>query len=275
MSERKPYPSDLSDEQWSLVEPVITAWKDRHRSVSGHHGAYDMREIVNAILYQGRTGCQLACIPHDPPPESATYYYFAAWRDDRTGQVIAVAVLAASTHDNAADIVLLDQAVDRTGHSVRKALIDQGFKNQVVEHGAGQDIEAEIVARNPHDKGFVPQLKRRRVERTYGILIRHQREHPHLANGAGAGSVNIQALLEAPDLQEDAARALADDLRAQTEDPQTRPRKAETHLGHLTTTRKTVTGLTDRLPAAAPDLPDHRKLGTLTEADTDNFTRKQ
>ncbi|MFF1544820.1 transposase, partial [Streptomyces sp. NPDC058291] len=74
MSERKPYPSDLSDEQWLLIEPVITAWKGRHRSVSGHQGAYDMREIVNAILYQGRTGCQWAYLPHDLPQKSATYY---------------------------------------------------------------------------------------------------------------------------------------------------------------------------------------------------------
>lgn len=88
MSERTPYPSDLSDEQWSLIEPVITAWKGRHRSVSGHQGAYAMREIVNAILYQGRTGCQWACLPHDLPPKSATYYYFAAWRDDGTDQAI-------------------------------------------------------------------------------------------------------------------------------------------------------------------------------------------
>ncbi|GAA4340000.1 hypothetical protein GCM10023086_75310 [Streptomyces venetus] len=88
MSERKPYPPDLSDEQWSLIEPVITAWKDRSRSVSGHQGAHDMREIVNAILYQGRTGCQCAYLPHDLPPKSATYYYFAAWCDDGTGQVI-------------------------------------------------------------------------------------------------------------------------------------------------------------------------------------------
>ncbi|WP_208798693.1 transposase [Microbispora triticiradicis] len=50
MSERKPYPSDLSDERWALIEPVITAWKAAHPSVSGHQGAYDMREIVNAIL---------------------------------------------------------------------------------------------------------------------------------------------------------------------------------------------------------------------------------
>jgi transposase len=88
VSERKQYPSDLSDEQWSLIEPVITAWKDRHRSVSGHQGAYAMREIVDAILYQGRTGCQWAYLPHDLPQKSATYYYFAAWRDDGTDEVI-------------------------------------------------------------------------------------------------------------------------------------------------------------------------------------------
>ncbi len=88
VSERKPYPSDLSDEQWSWIEPVITAWKDRHRSVSGHQGAYELREIVNVILYQGRTGCQWAYLPHDLPQKSATYYYFATWRDDGTDQVI-------------------------------------------------------------------------------------------------------------------------------------------------------------------------------------------
>ncbi len=69
-------------------EPVITAWKNRHRSVSGHQGAYDMREIVNAILYQGRTGCQWAHLPHDLPQKSATYHHFAAWRDDGTDRVI-------------------------------------------------------------------------------------------------------------------------------------------------------------------------------------------
>lgn len=88
MSERKPYPSHLSDEQRLLIEPLITAWKDRHRSVSGQQGTYAMREIVNAILYRGRTGCQWAYLPHDLPPKSARYYYFAAWRDDGTDQVI-------------------------------------------------------------------------------------------------------------------------------------------------------------------------------------------
>ena len=71
-----------------LIEPVITAWKAAHQSVSGHQGGYEMREIINAILYQSRTGCQWDYLPHDLPPRSATYYYFARWRDDGTDQAI-------------------------------------------------------------------------------------------------------------------------------------------------------------------------------------------
>ncbi|MEI5011936.1 transposase, partial [Streptomyces sp. PmtA] len=58
MNDRQSYKSDLSDERWALIEPVIAAWKARHPSVSGHQGNYDMREIVNALLYQSRAGCQ-------------------------------------------------------------------------------------------------------------------------------------------------------------------------------------------------------------------------
>lgn len=94
---------------------------------------------------------------------------------DVLGLVIAVVVLAANTHDNAAGVVLLDQVAEHTGGTVRKALVDQGFKNQVVVHGAGLGIDVEIVARNPQVKGFVPQPKGWRVEQTYGLLILHRR----------------------------------------------------------------------------------------------------
>lgn len=66
MSDRQSYKSDLSDERWALIDPVIRAWKARHRSVSGHQGNYDMREIVNALLYQSRTGCQWDYLPGTP-----------------------------------------------------------------------------------------------------------------------------------------------------------------------------------------------------------------
>jgi transposase len=88
VSERKSYKTDLSDEQWALVEPVITAWKGAHPSVSGHQDRYAMREIVNALLYQGRTGCQWDLLPHDFPPPGAVKYYFYTWPDDGTYQTI-------------------------------------------------------------------------------------------------------------------------------------------------------------------------------------------
>ncbi|MEV8322009.1 transposase [Kitasatospora sp. NPDC056731] len=88
MSDRKPYKSDLSDERWVLIEPVITSWKARHPSVSGHQGSYDIRDIVNALLYRSRTGCQWDFLPHDLPPAGAVKYYFYKWRDDGTDQTI-------------------------------------------------------------------------------------------------------------------------------------------------------------------------------------------
>jgi transposase len=88
VGERKRYPSDLSDEQWAVVGPFLQAWKAKHPSPSGQQGRYELREIVNAIFYQNRTGCQWAYLPHDLPPKSAVYYYFALWRDDGTDQAI-------------------------------------------------------------------------------------------------------------------------------------------------------------------------------------------
>jgi transposase len=76
------YPSDLPDERWEPIRPVIEAWKAQHPSVSGHRGRYEMREVVNAILYHTRTGCQWRYLPKDLPPYGAVYYYFALWRKD-------------------------------------------------------------------------------------------------------------------------------------------------------------------------------------------------
>ncbi|MFI5678634.1 IS5 family transposase [Streptomyces cellulosae] len=233
MSMRKPYPSDVTDEQWELVGPVIAAWKARHPSVSGHQGKYAMREIVNAILHQNRTGCQWEFLPHDMPPPGPVKYYFYLWRDEGTDQdihdllrwqlrekrkrladpslvvldtrsvhaavgvpatttgrdaakrvpgrkrclavdvlglVIHCVVLPASAHDNTAGIALLDGVAEQCD-TVTKALVDQGFKNKVVEHGQNHGIDVEIVERNPDDRGFVPQVKRWIAEQTNGILM--------------------------------------------------------------------------------------------------------
>ncbi|MGW3851594.1 IS5 family transposase, partial [Streptomyces fagopyri] len=215
---REPYLSDLSDEQWALIEPMITAWKQDRvaRSATGDPGSCDLREVVNAIFYQNRTGCQWRYLPHDFPAWSAVFYYFGLWREDGLDQriqellrcqvrerarrledpslviidtqsvraaagvpktttgldankkvsgrkrglvvdvgglTIGVVVLAASTHDNAAGTALLDQAAERCGMRLEKALVDQGFKDEVVIHGALLDIDVEVVRRNPADQG--------------------------------------------------------------------------------------------------------------------------
>ena len=89
---------------------------------------------------------------------------------DVMGLVIAVVVLAASAHENTSGIALLDAVAERTD-TVKKALVDQGFKNAVVAHGAGLGIDVEIVQRNPDQRGFVPQPIRWVVEQTNGILM--------------------------------------------------------------------------------------------------------
>jgi putative transposase len=70
---RKPYPSDLTDEQWELIELVIPAGKP-----GGRPREVNMREVINALLYQNRSGCQWDMLPHDLPHNSTVYEYFAA-----------------------------------------------------------------------------------------------------------------------------------------------------------------------------------------------------
>ncbi len=79
---RKPYPSDMTDEQWAIAEPLIPT------SALGRPREVEMREVLNAIFYQARSGCQWDMLPHDLPPRSTVNDYFRRWRDDGTWQRI-------------------------------------------------------------------------------------------------------------------------------------------------------------------------------------------
>jgi putative transposase len=78
---RKPYPTDLTDEQWAVLEPLIPPAKH-----GGRPREVVMREVVNTLFYQNRSGCQWDMLPHDLLPKSTVYDYFAQWRDDGTWQ---------------------------------------------------------------------------------------------------------------------------------------------------------------------------------------------
>ena len=84
---RKPYKTDLTDTQWKIIKPLIPP-----ALPGGRPREVDMREVLNTLLYQARTGCQWELLPHDLLPKSTVYDYFAQWRDDGTWQRITDAL---------------------------------------------------------------------------------------------------------------------------------------------------------------------------------------
>lgn len=84
MSQRKPYPSGLSDARWALIEPKLTAWRKARldRRPTGKSAQVELCDVVNAILYINRTGIPWKYLPHDFPNHGTVYAYYAAWRDE-------------------------------------------------------------------------------------------------------------------------------------------------------------------------------------------------
>jgi putative transposase len=78
---RKAYRSDLTDQQWELIRDLLPAAKS-----GGRPRTVDLREVVNTLLYQARTGCQWDYLPHDLTPKSTVWDYFVAWQKDHTWQ---------------------------------------------------------------------------------------------------------------------------------------------------------------------------------------------
>jgi transposase len=86
---RRRYPSDLTDEQWAVVAPLVPAPKP-----GGRPAAHDRREVVDAILYALRNGNAWRALPHDLPPWSTVYWWFRQWRRDGTWERAAAALRA-------------------------------------------------------------------------------------------------------------------------------------------------------------------------------------
>jgi putative transposase len=87
---RKLYPSDLTDAQWAILEPILLAFEDRVRP--GPKREVDLREVLNTLLYLNRTGCQWAFLPHDLLPKSTVYDYFVKYRDHGVWQQVVDAL---------------------------------------------------------------------------------------------------------------------------------------------------------------------------------------
>lgn len=83
MSARRSYDTDLSDDEWQILEPLIPNAKP-----GGRPRAHETRELLNAIFYVLRGGCAWRLLPHDFLPWQTAYHYFRAWRMDGTWERI-------------------------------------------------------------------------------------------------------------------------------------------------------------------------------------------
>jgi putative transposase len=77
--DRKPYPTDITDAQWALLQPLPPPVRP-----GGRPRTVDLHEVVNALFYLNRNGCPWRALPHDFPPWSTVHEYFRRWRRDGT-----------------------------------------------------------------------------------------------------------------------------------------------------------------------------------------------
>ena len=204
------YPSDCSDAEWGIIEPMIPL-----ASRGGRKRETDVREVFNAIRYIGRTGCQWRLLPKDFPPHTTVYRYFWEWTRygvldrihqallesssvdpigdagkktksikrnaivDTEGHLLSIEVIPANIQDRDCAAGLIDKTL-RTFPRLRKIFADGGYAGPKLASAiAGLPAVLKIVKRTDKDGGFKIIRRRWVIERTFSWLRRNRRLMAH------------------------------------------------------------------------------------------------
>jgi putative transposase len=174
MAERKTYSTDLTDEQWSLIEEFMPAPKKR-----GKKRTVDLREVVNAILYISRTSCQWRNLPHDFPAKSTVWDYFARFKKEGTlGRIVDALrrqVRSAAGRQPEPKTAAIDSQTVATSHQGADSEVDggknvKGRKRHIVVCSMGLPLAVLVTAANLNEGTQAPRVLGKLSEQTTSRL---------------------------------------------------------------------------------------------------------
>jgi putative transposase len=158
---RKPYPSDMTDQRWAVIEPLVPV------NNVGRPRVNDMREVLNAIFYLNRSGCQWDMLPHDLPAKSTVFNHFSQWKGDGTWQAVLDAlrqqVRVAGGHDPSPGVAGIDsqtvkatEVADSRGYDGGKKIT--GRKRHIVVDKLGLLLVVVVSAASADDGTFASEV---------------------------------------------------------------------------------------------------------------------
>ena len=177
------YASDLTNDEWALIEPFLPP-----PSAIGRPRKTKLRRVVEAILYMASTGCQWRAIPKEFPPYSTVQGYFYAWSHmgllaDINARLVGALRAKAGRHTSPTAGVIDSQSVKTTesggprGFDAGKEI--KGRKRHIVTDTQGNLVGLQVHTADIQDRdgarGFVPLPRRWVVERTFAWLGRCRR----------------------------------------------------------------------------------------------------